>query len=74
MLGLLAPTQGEILLHGRPIADMTRRQIAEHVGFVFQDPYSSLNPRQTVGQIVAYPLYLRGEGTTAERLLISAEN
>ncbi|MEZ2148159.1 ATP-binding cassette domain-containing protein [Bradyrhizobium sp. DN5] len=67
MLGLLTPTQGEVLLDGRSISDMTRRQIAEGVGFIFQDPYSSLNPRQTVGKIVANPLYLRGEGTSVER-------
>ncbi|KLK89745.1 hypothetical protein AA309_29700 [Microvirga vignae] len=67
MLGLLAPAEGEVLLDGWPAAGMTRRQIAERVGFIFQDPYSSLNPRQTVGKIVAYPLYLRGEGTSAER-------
>ncbi|RWG50450.1 MAG: ABC transporter ATP-binding protein [Mesorhizobium sp.] len=67
MLGLLPPTQGEVLLDGRLIAGMTRRQIAERMGFIFQDPYSSLNPRQTVGTIVAYPLYLRGEGTAPER-------
>ncbi|RUV77940.1 ABC transporter ATP-binding protein [Mesorhizobium sp. M1A.F.Ca.IN.020.30.1.1] len=67
MLGLLPPALGEVLLDGRSIAGMTRRQIAERVAFIFQDPYSSLNPRQTVGTIVAYPLYLRGEGTSAQR-------
>ncbi|GLS36958.1 ABC transporter ATP-binding protein [Mesorhizobium tianshanense] len=67
MLGLLTPTEGEVLLDGRPAGSMTRRQIAERIGFIFQDPYSSLNPRQTVGKIVAYPLYLRGEGTSAQR-------
>ncbi|WP_339948393.1 ATP-binding cassette domain-containing protein [uncultured Albimonas sp.] len=67
MLGLLRPTQGEALLDGRPLASLTRRQIARRVQFIFQDPYSSLNPRQTVGRIVSYPLYLRGEGTAAER-------
>ncbi|BCG97206.1 MULTISPECIES: ATP-binding cassette domain-containing protein [unclassified Mesorhizobium] len=67
MLRLLTPTEGEVLLDGRPAASLTRQQIAERVGFIFQDPYSSLNPRQTVGKIVAYPLYLRGEGTSAQR-------
>ncbi|QRM33003.1 ATP-binding cassette domain-containing protein [Microvirga sp. VF16] len=67
MLGLLTPAEGDVLLDGQRIAGLTRRQIAERVGFIFQDPYSSLNPRQTVGKIVAYPLYLRGQGTSAER-------
>ncbi|OAF12350.1 hypothetical protein AXW67_20235 [Bradyrhizobium neotropicale] len=67
MLGLLLPTQGEVLLDGRSISDMAGRQIAERVGFIFQDPYSSLNPRQTVGKFVACPLYLRGEGASVKR-------
>ena len=67
MLGLLPPTQGEVLLDGTPIAKMPRKRIAERIQFIFQDPYSSLNPRQSVGQIVAYPLYLRGQENAAER-------
>lgn len=67
MLGLLKPTQGEILLDGKAIDGMSRAKIAERVQFIFQDPYSSLNPRQTVGQIVSYPLYLRGQGAKIER-------
>ncbi|UVV70872.1 ABC transporter ATP-binding protein [Brucella anthropi] len=67
MLGLITPTSGEVQLNGRPLRDLTRRQIAEGVGFIFQDPYSSLNPRHPVGKIVSYPLYLRGEGSSSDR-------
>ncbi|RMC29812.1 ABC transporter ATP-binding protein [Paracoccus alkanivorans] len=67
MLGLLPPTQGEVLLDGTPIIEMSRKRIAERIQFIFQDPYSSLNPRQSVGQIVGYPLYLRGQENAAER-------
>ncbi|TXR50378.1 ATP-binding cassette domain-containing protein [Phyllobacterium endophyticum] len=67
MLGLVEPTYGNVLLDGQPIRSLSRRQIAERVGFIFQDPYSSLNPRHTVGKIVSYPLYLRDEGSASER-------
>lgn len=67
MLGLLKPNSGSIALDGKALDSLSRKQIAERVGFIFQDPYSSLNPRHTVGQLVAYPLYLRNEGTSAER-------
>lgn len=68
MLGLLAPSEGEVLLDGRPIAAYGRRALARRVQFVFQDPYSSLNPRRAVGAIVAQPLHIHGIGDRAERL------
>ncbi|MGH3587520.1 MAG: ABC transporter ATP-binding protein, partial [Pseudonocardia sp.] len=56
---LLTPTAGEIKLHGRDITHLPERQlrpIRRDMNMVFQDPYSSLEPRMTVGQIVAEPL------------------
>jgi peptide/nickel transport system ATP-binding protein len=67
MLGLLAPTSGEVLLDGRPLAEVPRRTLARRVQFVFQDPYSSLNPRRSIGSIIAQPLHIHGIGTRAER-------
>ena len=67
MLGLLNPTKGQVLLDGAPVAKLGRRKIAERVQFIFQDPYSSLNPRRTVGEIVGYPLYLQGQKDRAAR-------
>jgi peptide/nickel transport system ATP-binding protein len=46
MLGLLPPTSGEVLLDGRPVSEVNRRLLARRVQFVFQDPFSSLNPRE----------------------------
>jgi peptide/nickel transport system ATP-binding protein len=66
MLGLLAPTAGEIAFDGRPIGG-DRRAVARRVQPVFQDPYASLNPRKTVGAIIALPLAVHGIGTAAER-------
>jgi peptide/nickel transport system ATP-binding protein len=56
LLGLLPPSSGEIFLDGRSLSDLPRRDIARVVQPVFQDPYSSLNPRKSVGDIIALPL------------------
>ncbi|MGH3437694.1 MAG: ABC transporter ATP-binding protein [Sciscionella sp.] len=59
---LLEPDGGTVRLAGRDITHLTQRQLREvrdQVHMVFQDPYSSLNPRMTVGAIVAEPLRRR---------------
>ena len=56
LLGLLPPSAGEIRLNGRPARAFARREIAALVQPVFQDPYSSLNPRKSVGSIITLPL------------------
>ncbi|MGE0311797.1 MAG: ABC transporter ATP-binding protein [Lautropia sp.] len=60
ILGLLAPSDGRVLFEGRDVATMPRGALARSVQPVFQDPYSSLNPRQRVGEIVALPLLIQG--------------
>ncbi len=60
LLGLLAPSEGRVLFDGRDITTMPRAELARSVQPVFQDPYSSLNPRQRVGEIVALPLRIQG--------------
>jgi len=67
MLGLLEPSSGEVLLDGKPLASFNRRALARRIQFVFQDPYSSLNPRGSIGAIIAQPLRIHGIGTRAER-------
>ena len=67
MLGLLLPTSGEIFFGGVPIQSIGRHEIARRVQPVFQDPYSSLNPRKTLAQIIALPLDVHGIGTREER-------
>ncbi len=60
LLGLLPPTRGEIRIAGRPASALSRRQVATLVQPVFQDPYSSLNPRKSIGSIIGLPLRVQG--------------
>ena len=60
LLGLMPASAGEIRLEGRPIAAFGARELARRVQPIFQDPYSSLNPRKTVGAIVGLPLAVHG--------------
>jgi peptide/nickel transport system ATP-binding protein len=69
MLGLLPPTTGEILFQGRPIYATDRAEVARRVQPVFQDPYSSLNPRKTLAAIISLPLDVHEIGTKDERRL-----
>ncbi len=58
MLKLLEPTAGTIRFDGRDITNLSTRQmrpVRREMQMIFQDPYSSLNPRQTVGQIIGQP-------------------
>ena len=60
---LLAPTAGEIHFGGRDIAQLGPRELRpmrHEIQMIFQDPYSSLNPRHTVGSIVAAPMEVNG--------------
>ncbi|MEK9680020.1 MAG: ATP-binding cassette domain-containing protein, partial [Rhodospirillaceae bacterium] len=67
LLGLLEPTAGEIILDGTPINDVPIKDVARKVQPVFQDPYSSLNPRKTSSSIISLPLIVHGIGTAEER-------
>ena len=68
LLGLDTPTAGEVRLEGRPVPQIARREFARRVQPVFQDPYSSLNPRKTVRQIIEAPLVIAGGVGATERL------
>jgi len=60
LLGLLAPSKGSVKLDGQDIRDLGRRELARRVQPVFQDPYSSLNPRRSIASIVSLPLEVHG--------------
>jgi len=73
LLGLLAPTSGRIALDGEDVTVLGRKAVARRVQPVFQDPYSSLNPRRGIASIVALPLDVHGIGTSTERRAKSIE-
>jgi peptide/nickel transport system ATP-binding protein len=66
ILGLLAPTSGSALVDGKHLFDLDRKARARLIQPVFQDPFSSLNPRQRVRDIVALPLLAQGTFSAAE--------
>jgi peptide/nickel transport system ATP-binding protein len=67
LLGLLEPSSGEIYFDGHPLYSMGRLERARRIQPVFQDPYSSLNPRKTIEDIISLPLRVHKVGTPAER-------
>jgi peptide/nickel transport system ATP-binding protein len=66
ILGLLTPTAGDALVHGERLSDLNRKERARLIQPVFQDPFSSLNPRQTIEEIVALPLVAQGSLKSAD--------
>ena len=61
LLRLLEPTSGEVYFEGKNICDAGKREmrkLRKDMQIIFQDPYSSLNPRKTVQEIIAEPLKL----------------
>jgi oligopeptide/dipeptide ABC transporter ATP-binding protein len=63
ILQLEKATSGQILFEGRDLAALSEgelRKVRRRLQVIFQDPYSSLNPRMTVGQIIAEPLAVHG--------------
>ncbi|MEK7366947.1 MAG: oligopeptide/dipeptide ABC transporter ATP-binding protein, partial [candidate division NC10 bacterium] len=63
VLQLERPTGGEVLFEGKDLARMNEgelRAVRRRIQVIFQDPYGSLNPRMTVGQIVGEPLTVHG--------------
>jgi peptide/nickel transport system ATP-binding protein len=71
LLGLTEPTSGMVLSQGAPLG-RERRDIARHIQPVFQDPYSSLNPRRRIGDIVRLPLDVHGIGPRGGREAVAA--
>lgn len=67
LLGLLEPSSGEIHFDGAPLYKMDRLARARRIQPVFQDPYSSLNPRKTIEDIISLPLKVHSVGTAEER-------
>lgn len=58
LAGLIVPTSGEILVKGKPITTLSRQERCQSIRMIFQDPSDSLNPKATIGRILAAPLKL----------------
>ncbi len=70
LLALLTPTAGEVWFAGENLFAMPKerlRQLRQEMQIVFQDPYSSLNPRMTIGQILEEPYLIHNLGSKAQR-------
>ena len=66
VLRLLEPTEGEVLFRGVNLASLSRRammDLRKEMQIIFQDPFSSLNPRLSIRQTVGEPLLLHGKAT-----------
>jgi len=71
ILRLEKPTAGRIVFEGKDISGLNpsqMKQVRRKMQIIFQDPYSSLNPRKTVQSIIMEPLTIHGIGTRSERL------
>ncbi len=74
ILRLLDPTEGDILFHTNgeavdiaKVSNRAMKPLRRQMQIIFQDPYSSLNPRMTIGDIIGEPLVVHRVGTSAER-------
>lgn len=64
ILQLVKPTSGEIVFEGKNLAHLNKNQMREvrkHIQIIFQDPYSSLNPRQTIGSAITEPMKVHNQ-------------
>ena len=70
VLRLTEPTGGQVLFRGEDLANLSQKEMREHrkhLQMIFQDPYASLNPRMTVGQIIGEPIETFRIATGRER-------
>ena len=62
ILGLENATKGDVLFAGKPISKMGRKEMSRRIQPIFQDPYSSLNPRKSIEAIVSLPYRIHKVG------------
>ena len=71
IMRLLEPTSGSVTFDGIDVLSLKGRSLKDfrrNVQIIFQDPYASLNPRMTIGEIVTEPLKIHNIGTSREQL------
>ena len=70
ILRLIEPTEGKVFFEGKEITSIPQEEfkpLRRHMQMIFQDPYESLNPRMTIGDIVEEPLVIQKIGEANER-------
>jgi len=70
LLRLIEPTGGSVQLDGREVTEMSSQELRgarSEMQIIFQDPFASLNPRMSIGEILSEPLHLHGIGTRSDR-------
>jgi len=66
ILGLEQATSGQVYLDGQPVSNIDRKERARRIQPIFQDPYSSLNPRKSIGSIISLPYRVHQIGSKSE--------
>jgi oligopeptide transport system ATP-binding protein len=67
IIRLYEPTAGEVIFKGKQITGGAEKELRREMQMIFQDPYASLNPRMTVGDIIGEPLDIHGLAAGSER-------
>lgn len=67
LLVLEKPTSGQVLVEGEELHGLDRRALARRLQPIFQDPYSSLNPRKSIYDLISLPLRVHGVGDRASQ-------
>ncbi len=68
MIGMVKPTAGEVVFDGKNLYELSRddfKATRRDMQMIFQDPFSSLNPRFNVYQIISEPMFIRGQDSEA---------
>jgi len=73
LAGLFTHWEGELAIAGQPLEHRIARQRCREVQMVFQDPYGSLHPRHTIGDILEEPLHIHGIGQRTQRVIAMLE-
>ena len=71
ILRLIEPTSGDVVYNGINIFDISHRQmfkVRREIQIIFQDPYASLSPRMTIGDIISEPLEIHNIGNKASKI------
>lgn len=79
LVNLIEPTDGSIVFEGKELKSIVkknRKELSRNIQIIFQDPYASLNPRMTIGDIVAEPLKVNGlaKGQDVEKEVLKLLN